>query len=280
MHTINILVNDSFNNLNDLHHTTFEKCVFELDKVTEYCSVHRMLVYYDVDIYDEEIFYGTNFGNWLYDTFDNSENETEKSILREILDKRCSNDPITLYPEIKTFEICFYYVNKMRGSYVHGLKEWIYYRRILLTGIFDKSIFEAELNICFPELVFSNDIHTGLNSLNRFSTWVEHIVSHLSILNDSGLALFRVHGEMEAIKAIEAKLPNGAKCSGQNSNNREKLLFKFKISKDENILVDCYPHTKLISAYSDGRIYFRFKHDQIADGKKLIIGWIGSHRDD
>jgi len=280
MHTVNILLNKSFNHLNDLHRDSFENYVELLNNLAEYCSNKKIPIYYDIGIYDEYIFPDMYFGNWLYDIVDNSENEIEKSVLREILDQKCTNDTIPTMTEIQKFEICFYYILKERDSFVHGLVEWILHRINLLTQVSEKNDFESELDICFPKLIFSEDIHTGLNSLGTFETWVKHIVSHLSILNDKGYDLFLELGELEAIKTIDSMLPPGEQCCRQNGQARDKLFFRVETSAGEYIFVGCFPHTKLISRYSDGRIYFRFRHDQIADGKNVIIGWIGSHRDD
>lgn len=279
MHIVNFLFNHSFNYKNDISTIPFDSCVDKLDKVTEYCSNHKMPIFFDVNIYDEEILPSIYFGNWLYNTFDRSENETEKSIFREIFDKKCTIDPSPWVEEVNSFEICFYEIPKDRDSIVQGLQEWLDHRRYLLSEITDKNNFESELGICFPELVFSEDIHAGLNSLTRFGNWVKDIVLHLSILNDHGQTLLLEFGEAEAIKAIESMLPKGAECSGQNSEGRDKLFFKFKTSLGKDISIDCFPHTKLISAYSDGRIYFRFRHNLIADNKKILIGRIGTHID-
>lgn len=274
----NILYEGSFDFKNKLYNEELTMCVEKLDKVTEACNRLKEAIFYKDELYNAEILEDENFADWLYCAVDTGEDADIKQSLREILDKRCTYD--TIKPDLtNVMNLCLYKIDDSSEKFIQGLSEWIMARRRILAGIYGKQDFQSELPVCFPNIHFSDEIHTGLNSLKQFSDWVPEIVAHLSVLNDNGLLFFNKHGEVEAMKYIAALLPSGAKCTGENGKGRDKLKFKFSVANGKTLLVDCFPHTKMENAYSDGRIYFRFKYDEIDNGERLVVGWIGGHRD-
>lgn len=259
----------------------FNESVNNVDVITNYCYKNKERVYYSDDIYEAEIIPQCSLMDWLYCEKDTIENLEAKTILREILDKRCTQKGNSGMP----INICLYDINNDNIEFVNDINDWFNIRRYYLSKSPSKEAFLDDIHISFPDILFSNEIKTGLNTLD-FNYWINNIIEHLSILNDSGLKLYDDYGELEAIKIISSILPNESRCSGQNRKNRNKLVFSFEVEiKSGNKIevktfnIACLPHTKIERADSDARIYFKFQDNQIYGGKKLLVGWIGVHRD-
>lgn len=113
-----------------------------------------------------------------------------------------------------------------------------------------------------------------MKHIQNFPDHAEEITKNLAVLNDEAIKLYcRYKNNLKiAIDEISTKL---LACS-LDPAHRDSLWFSFTY-EDIHTDVRCEPHLKLIRNDSDLRIYFYWKDDRIANGKKVLIGRIGRH---
>lgn len=269
----NVVYEDSFDYQKNSKNESILDCILKLDKIQTYCEEISEKIYHSDKLYEKEFIEGKLLGVWLYESDD--ENRDEKEFLSRMM-QTWSRDDVT--PNENTINICFYKIpGTEKECLAQGKNEWFSVRRSHLNRCEAKDVFIAGLQSCFPNLCFSLTLEASLNSLHGFRNFVSEIVKHLAILNDIALDYFHEHGERGALDRIG--IDSGFDCSleGNSERVRRYLTFDFLTDTGETIKVKCSPHTKLIRPDSNARIYFSWKHEQIGNGTKLLIGRIGTH---
>ena len=171
------------------------------------------------------------------------------------------------------------------GQYMNGradMKEYLDYRRSLLSNLSDVQEYEEFMQSCFPNSCFADNILKEMKNIENFPQNAKEITDNLSVLNDDAIELYRQYNTnlKKAMDILSAKL---LECSPDPSHV-EELYFPFmyeeqingeSVSKEK--LVACSPHLKLIHKGSNLRIYFWWCDTDIGEGKKVLIGRIGRH---
>lgn len=269
----NVVYEDSFDYRNNTLNESILDCLTKLDKIQTFCAEISEDIYYTDKLYEKEFIQGQLLYQWLYESDD--ENRDEKEFLLRIM-QGWSRDEIK--PIDNSIHVCLYkIVNIEKVGLAQGKNDWFFVRRTYLAKCETKADFFNGLQSCFPEICFSTTVENDLNTLSHFKNLIPEIVKHLEILNDKGLSLFKEHGERGALDRI--RINGGFECSieGDAQRTRQFLTFDFLSDTGDALQIKCSPHTKLVRADSDARIYFCWGHQAIGNGKKLLIGRIGTH---
>ncbi len=178
-----------------------------------------------------------------------------------------------------TLYLLFYAIPVRPRDYALTAKEYLALRRHLLCEIQNPVNFSAFMPTCFPDIVFSVDIETGLRGIKRFQQKEIRtaIVHDLSVLNDTALDIYRrCHPNIElAYQALRGQLLD---CSPDKASHNKDLTFFFPHSDGRGVRPAlCSPHTKLLRRDSDLRIYFSWENSAIGDDSKILVGHIGKH---
>lgn len=148
-----------------------------------------------------------------------------------------------------------------------------------------RSDFENDMQECFPNLYFVEDIGVSMNSLNRsFDEIKSEIVTHLSALDGYKDEFVKLTAKNCSNTQISTKFKEktGIDCSPQaNRDGVNKLIvhiFNEETNKNEKVV--CELHTKFsknkIDRTKQDRIYFSPSKSGIKKGR-VIIKHIGTH---
>jgi len=267
MNVKNKLLEKSFDYRNNSQCKKLSDCIKSLNEIHLYIERVNERMYFENDIlYKQEIIEGKSLADWIFGC-ERNDDEYEV-LLREILSKPSSKEKTPFNEEI---EVVLYPYEEC----VSSEQQYIERRRTILSKINDKSDFCSFLPSCFVNSIFSNEIKSGLNSINDFQACTDEIKKNLSVLNDEAVSVYKNNKSnlSEAYKILSSKL---LECS-PDPNNVKYLLFEFTDDYDNTVQVECSPHTKLIRKDSDLRIYFYWCHKNVGKGENVLIGRIGTH---
>ena len=265
----NKVLEESFDYRNNSHGSSIAECVVSIDEVYLYVSNVGERLYFDSEgIYSREIKEGISLADWLWANPQDGNEKEYKDMLAQVLTKPAAKDEDVIDHVI---DICFY----PDGIHASTREQYVAKRREILAKIADKGEFCELMPSCFVDSVFSTQVKNGLNSISSFGINTVEIVKNLSVLNDDAFSVYQEHKSnlSEAYKILSSKL---LECS-PDAKNVQHLKFEFIDDDGNRINVQCSPHLKLIREDSDLRIYFYWCHDNIGDGKKILIGRIGTH---
>ncbi|WP_295764119.1 hypothetical protein [uncultured Oscillibacter sp.] len=142
--------------------------------------------------------------------------------------------------------------------------------------------FSTFMKTCFPNIIFSEDIETGMRGITHFETVDvrKAIIHDLGVLNDEALEIYREYAPNteKMCKVLGSKV---LACSMDTSDHNQFLSFSFSYLHDNQDIqiksVLCSPHTKLLRRDSNLRIYFSWKDSIVGKGEKVLVGHIGGH---
>ncbi|MBE5907652.1 MAG: hypothetical protein E7278_02305 [Lachnospiraceae bacterium] len=149
----------------------------------------------------------------------------------------------------------------------------------------NKNDFGCDLLECFPNIYFTDNIASSLNSLNSdFESIREEIVDHLIALNNYKAKFEMMIKEHRSNVFISAafKADTGIDCSPQSNRDTTKQLRAcfYNAETGENETVICELHTKFKKfnrdKFNQDRIYFFPGKNGILGGK-IIVRHIGKH---
>lgn len=142
-------------------------------------------------------------------------------------------------------------------------------------------------NVIVPEKVRAVD---SARFSEQVEAWMDAILGDVKMLVSTDLAKastdIRYKNELVdhagfptmtgfGLSYIFSVVAMGLWCS-MDPKHRDSLWFSFTY-EDLHTDIRCEPHMKLIREDSDLRIYFYWKDNKIAEGKKVLIGRIGRH---
>ena len=148
-----------------------------------------------------------------------------------------------------------------------------------------KDDFCKDMLECFPNIYFTDDIASTINTLNRkFEELREEIVEHLIELNNYHTKFLELLSQNESNQVIAQKFYEDTRidCSPQSSRNsvRELKISCFNEINKRNEVINCELHTKFnkhnIDRTKQDRIYFFPGRQGIHEGK-IIVKHIGKH---
>lgn len=276
MQVSNILVEESFRFTEDKPSMLYRSTEIDaLDGIVDYCKSINEKVKFSDDLYEIYVQDEVMLADYLFAGQGNG-HEDDKRRIMEMLSKMCqyesSQDSDTM-------------IQISLGEYpdcVSNFREYIDYRRFILSGILNVQEYEEFMYSCFPNSCFAKNILSEMRYIEDFSKNVKEITDNLSVLDDEALKLYKEYRTnlKEAMNILTAKL---IECSPDPTHVSE-LLFPFMYEEQingENVarekMVVCSPHLKLIRRDSNLRIYFEWCDKDVGKGEKVLIGRIGRH---
>lgn len=226
---------------------------------------------------------------WLYSKDQIELNDLKRELSRKIERAKCVGadlfgqmlEIVGKLAAIKTLILLYDSENEFcvstRKEYYAGLRKYLLMEK--------KDAFCKDLPECFPNIHFSEDIDTTVNTLNkRFDEIREDIVKHLTGINDfqsTFLQLLRENASYQKLAECFTA-DTGIECSPQAGRDKVQVLkekhFNKKTGQEETVI--CELHTKFkrfnIDRESQDRIYFFPGKEGILDGK-AIVKYIGGH---
>lgn len=244
---------------------------------------------------DEQIFYSTTLfdskindqelGNWLF----LGEESIEKQLLLRFLTQDCENDDTKfnqLYNSNEEDPIgglsIFSDEILEKPNHIDMIRSIDDNKKIRInvlsktTNSFD---FVKGLEQTFNRLFISDNVYRSIRHFNPISKHVKELIRHLSIIDDFAMEFYndyKKQGHTQALRLLGSK---GIACSPEGDPERVKrfLTFEFIDIKNNQIKVECAPHSKLYRPDSDYRIYFEWNDGKLNGRPDILIGHIGSH---
>lgn len=226
-------------------------------------------------LYEVEVESGVAFWEWLYSSAGESNYELRELVMRmvaQILTDFQEKKPEKIKISLGEFDGCVCNKNDYRCV-----------RRKILSRLSNVSDYYEFMKTCFLESEFSNEVKSGLERIDDFPLHVEEITDNLALLNDEAIKIYDRYGDAHEKDAMRELAARALDCSGDPKHKHE-LVFPFPYSEEgENgpityiAQITCCPHMKLIRRDSNLRIYFYWRDMRIGEGKKVLIGKIGSH---
>lgn len=182
---------------------------------------------------------------------------------------------------VKTLVLLF---NSNMAYHISTLSEYYIGLRYYL-GQEKKSEFCKDMQECFPNIFFAEDIERTINTLNRnFEDMREEIILHLSKINDYHDKFLHLLSEHKGYREIaqEFEKDTGIECSPQAGRDRVQQLKEkhYNVITNQDETITCELHTKFnkfnIDRNRQDRIYFFPGKNGIQDGK-VIVKHIGEH---
>ncbi|MBQ7833970.1 MAG: hypothetical protein IJ336_10430 [Lachnospiraceae bacterium] len=174
--------------------------------------------------------------------------------------------------------------NKTNAYYIYCVDD--YYNALRKYLIMEKKDdFCRDMLECFPNIYFTDDIASTINTLNRkFEELREEIVEHLIELNNYHTKFLELLSQNKSNQVIAQKFyeDTGIDCSPQSSRNnvRELKIACFNEINNRKEVINCELHTKFnkhnIDRTKQDRIYFFPGRQGIHEGK-IIVKHIGKH---
>lgn len=238
---------------------------------------------------DEKALEDNRLWNWLYAKDDielvdikkelSKKLQKTKSIATEQFEEMLQNVGSNENP--KLFVLLF---NGEDVFYISSMVE--YYKALWQYLCMEKkNDFAKDLQECFPNIFFSENIETSINTLNRkFEDIREEIVEHLIQINNYKSRFEELVSEHRSYKDISKifSAETGIECSpqaGREGVQDLKALFYNSLTKQEESIT-CELHTKFrrfnIDNDKQDRIYFFPGKCGIENGR-IVVKHIGKH---
>lgn len=169
-----------------------------------------------------------------------------------------------------------YYISTI-SEYYAGIRSYLASEK--------KDDFCNDLQECFPNIYFAEDIGTTINTLNqRFEDIREEITEHLIQINDYQVKFRELLNEHKSYQEIAQQFSadTGIDCSPQAGREKVQLLRERQINEatGQEEMIVCELHTKFktfnIDRERQDRIYF-FPGKKNILGGKIIVKHIGKH---
>ncbi len=236
----------------------------QLSDIYHYCKNINEKITYDDKIWDIEVEKDIDLTEWLY-SGGGTGSVDDRRLISEILEKQGTQNPAHTDISIS--------LGKWKKA-VASVDEYVRERRRLLAQINSPEEYYDFMKSCFTESYFADDILREMKHIRNFSDHAKEITDNLAVLNDEAIDLYcKYHDNLKnAVDELSSKL---LACS-MDPKHRDSLWFSFTY-EDLHTDIRCEPHMKLIREDSDLRIYFYWKDNKIAEGKKVLIGRIGRH---
>ena len=265
MQVNNRLQEESFRYTADKKNMSFRVDDIEkLSDINTYCDKINESIIFNDNIWGIEVEADVELADWVYSSIGTGGTD-DRRIVAEILSKQgfektAGNSILISLGEWK--------------DSVSSVKEYVINRRKILSKINNPNEYFDFMKSCFIDSCFADDILAEMKHIQNFPDHAEEITKNLAVLNDEAIKLYcRYKNNLKiAIDEISTKL---LACS-LDPAHRDSWWFSFTY-EDIHTDVRCEPHLKLIRNDSDLRIYFYWKDDRIANGKKVLIGRIGRH---
>lgn len=264
---------DKANNTHYIGNRTNE--LLHLQEIVECCRYnHEKMVCNLEDFYQEEVEPGVYLCDWLF-TDMGTDNHDERELLLRMSDMfteyQASGDGI---------------ISIALGSFPNSCctkEEYFVQRRDFLIKMKRVEEYAEFMPSCFQNSVFADNIIGAMKKIPDFQMYTAEITFNLSLLNDHAISIYEKNAN-DGIEAMKELSAHALECTG-DPNHKEFLKFPFtyeiKTSSGETQKlieeIACSPHMKLIQRNSDLRIYFYWYNEKIEEGKKVLIGRIGSH---
>lgn len=226
---------------------------------------------------------------WLYSKEQIELNDIKRELSRRLERAECVAqdefdelfDKIGKMQRIKVLALSFesesiYYISSL-AEYYAGLRSYLVSEK--------KDDFCSDLQDCFPNIYFAEDIGTTINSLNRkFEDIREEIVEHLIQINNYQVTFGALLNKNKSYQEIAQQftIDTGIACSPQAGREKVQLLKERRVNEitgQEETIV-CELHTKFktfnIDRERQDRIYF-FPGKRGILGGKIIVKYIGNH---
>lgn len=276
MQVSNNLVEESFQFTEDkLNLSLRSEEINALNEVADYCnSIGEKIQYTDLlwEIYVEK---DVSFMEYLFER-KGEVREDDRRLLEEMLNKKWQYGSLRDSEQKILVSLGEYYEGKS------NMREYLDYRRLLLSNITDVQEYEEFMHSCFPNSCFASNILKEMKNIENFPQNAKEITDNLSVLDDNAIELYQ-HYHMNLKKAMDILTAKLLECSPDPSHVKE-LYFPFMYEEQINgenelkeKLVACSPHLKLIHKGSNLRIYFWWCDADVGNGRKVLIGRIGRH---
>lgn len=252
-----------------------EEELLDLQEICDYCRINEESLLCDLDkFYNMEVEPGISLCDWVFSDMGSGSHDT-RSMLLYMLDSikelEADGDKEILI-SLGEYENCI--------NTADGYREK---RREFLAELTDVEEFATFMRSCFQNTVFSDDIVAAMKKIPKFRNCTKPIVSNLSLLNDYAIEIYERHNfnAAEAMKELSAR---ALECTGDPAH-KAYLKVPFSYYEEGSDCgaewqikeIECSPHMKLIRRDSNLRIYFYWFDETIGDGKKVLVGHIGSH---
>lgn len=249
--------------------------LLHLQDISEYCKENREKFVCKLDdFYQEEVEPGVPLCDWLFSGLGGGSHDTRELLLRmlDMITEYCAAGDERISISLGPFpDSCC-----TKEAYLAD-------RRTILAKLKNVEEYSSFMSSCFQDCVFSDHITDTMKRIPDFKKHTKEITFNLSLLNDHALSIYKNCGS-DSSKAMKELSSLAVECTGDPSH-KEYLKFPFtyilETEKGEKLElieeIECSPHMKLIRKDSDLRIYFYWYHEKINNGKKLLIGRIGSH---
>ena len=171
---------------------------------------------------------------------------------------------------------CDFYISTKKEYYI-GLRRYLAMEK--------KDAFCKDLPDCFPNIYFSENIETSVNTLNKkFEEIREEIIEHLTNINDYQNKFLKLLQKNTSYQEIAQcfTTDTGIDCSPQAGRDKVRILKETYLNTESNQeeTIICELHTKFkkfnIDKSKQDRIYFFPGKMGIKDGK-VIVKHIGKH---
>lgn len=241
------------------------------------------------NLIDEKVFVDNALWDWLY-AKDNIELiDIKKELIKKIqktqrIDTEQFNELQKYVGSIvkaKTFVLIFkdesaFHISSI-AEYFRALRQYLRMEK--------KDDFARDLQECFPNIVFSENIETSINTLNRkFEDIRNEIVEHLIQINNYKSRFEELINEHKPYKEISEifTAETGIECSpqsGRKSVRELKAKYYNSVTKQDEVIT-CELHTKFkrfnINIDKQDRIYFFPGKCGIVNGR-IVVKHIGEH---
>lgn len=226
---------------------------------------------------------GVDFATWLYDysTSELRDIKKEVSIFIERSEKLYQNNDVISSLKDQTNFI----IGKSSDSYIWNISDFLLYKQNRLKMISAKYTFAIELQECFLNIYFDNEVSGSLNTINNdFIDIRDEIVLHLQMLDKfhTQFQSMLLEGNNFNSLSLGFKEFSGIDCSPQSCRDSviklRRTFHNNNTKSDETIT--CELHTKFSTCNRDAtkqdRIYFHPGKLGIYNGKIIVIH-IGKH---
>ena len=276
MQVSNVLLEDSFRYTDE--NTSMEvrsQQIMDLAEIDYYCKYINEAIIINDAVWEIEVEKGVTLIDWLYSS-QNKGSHDDKAMLIQILTKQKKME------KCEDAQIIDISLGKWRNAACNK-KQYVEKRRDILTGIKKVQEYYDFMRSCFINCYFSDDMLQEMKYIEDFQDNTGEITKALSVLNDEAIELYLKYKNNldEAMRELSCKLKR--ECS-LDPGHKSKLKFMFTYENlDHNEqqmlsrLIACEPHIKLIRPDSNLRIYFKWIDENIANGKKVLIGRVGRH---
>lgn len=260
----------------------FIECVENLDSMVSYLQSINECVYYSENLYNQEILQDTQILDFYSPSENFSLHDEKELFLRSLSMMRVLEEDEEFDAQIG---LRFYPLSKegfSQTDQAHNLHLYLCCRKGILIKIKSYDGFSTFMKTCFPNIIFSEDIETGMRGITHFETVDvrKAIIHDLGVLNDEALEIYREYAPNteKMCKVLGSKV---LACSMDTSDHNQFLSFSFSYLHDNQDIqiksVLCSPHTKLLRRDSNLRIYFSWKDSIVGKGEKVLVGHIGGH---